>query len=1290
VEGRREGGSRRRWFRGLSHGAIFLFCAALGLALPNESVAQTSPPTSGLVLQLEASTGITLDGSGGVSSWSDQSGNGHNATQGTAGNRPTVAANVLNGYPVVHFAGSTAQYLSLPNLLSGDTQAEALVVVRATTASGNNSGLWYFGTTGGNWYPLASGILYDSFGSNAQQTEGAPTPNITQFHVYDVSSQTGLWQSWIDGVPLYQDATNTVAFTSAPLLGQNGSGYGFYGDIAEILVYNHALSASDRQSASTYLAQKYAFISAPAAPTLLTAAMTSSDEAVVSWSNSTLTNTATTYVVQRQDNNSGTYNTVATILNGTSIIDTGLSPSVPSSYRVYAQNWAGTSGYSNVVNLSNPSVGASDFPTSGLRLWLTADATSQSPLDFWQDSSGNGNNAWQSTYGTRPTVTLNTLNGKPVVHFNGATPQYLSFGNFLSGATAGEAIVVLRASAASGNNSGLWYFGSDQWDWYPLANGTLDGTFGSTAEQSEGVPLLSLTQFHVYDTSAQAGLWQTWLDGVLQAHITSNTVGFSTAPLLGRNGGGYGFYGDIAEVIVYGRTLSATERYAVSAYLNQKYGIMAAPAAPTDLAVESISSSENILTWTASSASSLVQYLILRATSSGGPFTQIGSVAGTPTYLDATAVAGQQYYYEVVTQGTGGESSPSAAVAVTTLPSGTGIPLNGLNLWLIGDGAWESPLGYWQDYSGNNNNAFQNTTADQPTVVANALHGHSVVRFSGSSQFLTLPNVLNGATAGEMFVVTRTQSPVPTSGIALLQFGANSRTYGAIYPWTDGKIYDDFGSSAQQVVGNVAQPLNQAHIYNVTAQAGSWIARINGLEQYSNATNTVSFSSAPVLGTRLLEDIFYKGDIAEVMVYNRALSVEERIAVEYYLGGKYGVVSTPPAAPANFVAVPLSPNQVSLMWNEAPGNASIQYAIERQTGSGGYSLLGVVDNSASFIDTTAQPGTTYSYYVYAVNYAGASANSSTSTVTTPTAGLSMPFNGMVLWLKADAGVNTPVNSWQDQSGLDNSARQPVTANQPTLLNNSINGRPVVHFSGSSEYLNLPNVMSGASSGEIFVVTQVPTAMPTTGSVLLQFGANANTYGAVYPWTDGKLYDDFGSSAQQVLGTFPVITQPHIYNVSAQAGSWVARINGNQVYSNATNTVSFTTTPLLGTRLMKDYTYNGNVAEVIVYNRVLSAEERGLVLSYLDYKYLIPAMDADGDGLTNAQKLALGLNPYNPDQTGDGFWNGVAVSLGLNPATPITLYPNPNGPPSPTPPAPAPGTMVITLSEPAGAVLYPSP
>ena len=523
----------------------------------------------------------------------------------------------------------------------------------------------------------------------------------------------------------------------------------------------------------------------------------------------------------------------------------------------------------------------------------------------------------------QPLYVTNVVNGNPVVRFNGINNDF-DLGYFMNGTTAAEAFVVLKT--ATNTQQVLWRWGATgAFVGYPNSSGQIVDCFGSSTTHTIGAPTQLLNQYHVYEVASQNGSWMAWINGLLQDSESVNTYSYwsynpSLPPMsLGHDqylGGNY-FAGDVAEVLVFCRTLATGERTAVNAYLDGKYGLaVAVPAMPTNLVATAISATQVGLSWNEASTNGVTaQISVERSTTSNGTYSVVAQISGSASYVDTNLTAGTAYYYRVRAIDLAQWSGYSGVAQATTYAGRAAMPFGNLLVWLAADSGLaqtgtNAPVGFWPDQSGSGNNGTQTSSGNQPAWVTGALNGHPVVRFNGTSSYLNLGYFLHGTTQAEAFVVLKVATNPPSARQVLWRPGADGSALA--YPNTSGQIVEDFGSGGQAYnIGAPTQPLDQYHVYEVAGQNGSWMAWINGLLQASNNSNsygewdTGNPVNEPIgLGwDQYNAQYCFAGDVAEVLVFNRTLTTGERTTVNTYLNGKYELAPAVPATPSNLVAM---------------------------------------------------------------------------------------------------------------------------------------------------------------------------------------------------------------------------------------------------------------------------------------------------------------------------------------------------------------------------------------------------
>ena len=227
--------------------------------------------------------------------------------------------------------------------------------------------------------------------------------------------------------------------------------------------------------------------------------------------------------------------------------------------------------------------------------------------------------------------------------------------------------------------------------------------------------------------------------------------------------------------------------------------------------------------------------------------------------------------------------------------------------------------------------------------------------------------------------------------------------------------------------------------------------------------------------------------------------------------------------------------------------------------------------------------------------------------------------GLQLWLKGDSGIvlnSSKIVEWKDASGNNNHCLQNDTTFQPILNSNiaQLNNQKTISLDGINDYMTFTNRISDIRS-VFFVVKHI-------GGIV-----------AFEPILGDDLgYDFIGDDFSGALFN-PAYTNANILNGNI-------RINKIQVPTvvNAQKPISYsiisltTTGNVAASRLTKDRlnasrVWSGEYAEVIIYNRLLDADEISSVEDYLVEKYA-PSPDLGPDLFVNQ---AIGCIPNSPVQ-----------------------------------------------------------
>ena len=227
---------------------------------------------------------------------------------------------------------------------------------------------------------------------------------------------------------------------------------------------------------------------------------------------------------------------------------------------------------------------------------------------------------------------------------------------------------------------------------------------------------------------------------------------------------------------------------------------------------------------------------------------------------------------------------------------------------------------------------------------------------------------------------------------------------------------------------------------------------------------------------------------------------------------------------------------------------------------------------------------------------------------------------LAAWWSADSitvGDGNPIETWTTNNNEYLYVTQPIADCRPILVNNVLNGKPVVRFDGVDDYLDGGDILNIGSEGATFFViakSNVSNAAYISKSL---YGNQPNRYAIEYDaqWSEGFLFlhhDNVTNNSIETeknpFGNNEMITVTvnnanktnalfiNGFLIDSKAISGLAMSSPfNFLIGGYNNTLGFTPP-------QDEYYLDGDIAEIIIYDRPLSQLERQEIENYLRLKY----------------------------------------------------------------------------------------
>jgi len=205
----------------------------------------------GLIQWLRSDIGITI--ATGVGAWTDLSGSGNNVSQANTTKQPAYNSSdpAFNGWPSLSFTAASSQLLQT----SSFTILQPFTIIAVGSGTGNGVILGDGG--GAVAFYVQSGTLRAYAGTVLASTSTPVSPAVLGAVINGATSSVYFNSS---SVPVAAGAGGASNMTAGIGVGDNGIAGALQGKLAEVLVYNAALTQSQLHQVFYYLAARYGIV----------------------------------------------------------------------------------------------------------------------------------------------------------------------------------------------------------------------------------------------------------------------------------------------------------------------------------------------------------------------------------------------------------------------------------------------------------------------------------------------------------------------------------------------------------------------------------------------------------------------------------------------------------------------------------------------------------------------------------------------------------------------------------------------------------------------------------------------------------------------------------------------------------------------------------------------------------------------------------------------------------------------------------------------------------------------